>query len=125
MLQYQYGHGTTDSFNIYTSTRPSLATPLPTMTPPSPIASNTNTPGATPCNDSAPFARPLPVLPSLFLLLPLWPLDVARTDGSTVAVFNVLVTEVVGKVFGFSGVTSEKALSVRKTRANPGAGTWT
>ena len=65
------------------------------------------------------------MLPSESLLLPLCPFDVANTDGSMVTVLCVLVTAVVGNVWGFWGVTSEKALSVRKTRAKPGAGTWT
>jgi hypothetical protein len=110
---------------IYIRRFPSLATPLPATTAPNPIASNTNIPGTTPRNDSAPFARPLLVLPSESLLLPLCPFDVANTDGSMVTVLCVLVTAVVGNVWGFWGVTSEKALSVRKTRAKPGAGTWT
>ena len=116
---------TSSGRKIYIKTFPSLATPLPATTAPKPIANNTNTPGTTPRNDPAPFARPLLVLLRESLLLPLCPFDVANTDGSMVTVLCVLVTAVVENVCGFWGVTSEKALSVRKTRAKPGAGTWT
>lgn len=53
------------------------------------------------------------------------PLDVASIAGSIVAVFFWCGWTVVGNVCVLCGVDSENALSVRKTRAKPGAGTWT
>lgn len=92
---------------------------------------------------------PLDVLPTWTRCCPLSPLDVANTDGSTVAVFcyktqehkwsarnrclyrarktrpTVFVCAVVANVSGVWGETSCRADDVRKTRAKPGAGTWT
>lgn len=57
--------------------------------------------------------------------MPLCPFDVARTNGSTDTVFWVFVWRVVGKVVGLAPPNSDSlnALSLRKTSANPGAGT--
>jgi hypothetical protein len=88
------------------------------------MANSATMPGTARCNDPAPFF-PLLVVARDCLSRPLWPLDVANTDGSIVAVLCVLVTAVVEKVCGFWGVASENPPSVRKTRAKPGAGTWT
>lgn len=49
----------------------------------------------------------------------------ASTLGTTCAVLTVAVTAVVGKVMGVVFSIAEKALSVKKTRAKPGAGTVT
>ena len=55
---------------------------------------------------------------------PLCPLLVASTLGSIVAVLAFFVIVVVENVSGSWGVASENAVSVKKTRAKPGAGTW-
>ena len=56
---------------------------------------------------------------------PLWPFDVASNNGSTDTVTLALDVTVVENVRGVAGVSSVYALSVRKTRAKPGAGTLT
>lgn len=66
---------------------------------------------------------PLLVLESKFLDDPEWPLEVASTDASIVAVLYVFVTDVVENVRVVDGLDSENAAAVRNTRANPGAGT--
>lgn len=62
------------------------------------------------------------VLPRYVWLLKRHPLLVASTAWSIVTVFLVFVTAVVAKVWG-SWVDSSKAVSLRNTRAKPGAGT--
>jgi len=66
---------------------------------------------------------PLLVLPSSTLDFPLCPLEVANTDGSTVAVFTVFVYAVVGNVTVFGELESLSVASDKNTSANPGAGT--
>lgn len=89
------------------------------------IAASTARPGTPPAKCIA------PLLPLLVLLIffvrcePALPLDVARAEEGTVAVFIVFVTAVVGKVCVLDGVLSSKAPSERKTSAKPGAGTVT
>lgn len=53
------------------------------------------------------------------------PFEVAKTDGSTVTVFIFFVTDVVANVVVVDGFDSEYASVDKKTRAKPGAGTWT
>jgi hypothetical protein len=72
-----------------------------------------------------PLTLPLLVLPkwALSTFIALCPFEVARIDGSMVAVFMVLVITVVGKVVVAPLSTSDRASPVRKTSATPGAGT--
>jgi hypothetical protein len=67
---------------------------------------------------------PLLVVPS-WLPIPIWPFDVARTDGSTVTVCCVLVCMEVEKVCSPPLSAPLRASSLRKTRAKEGAGTLT
>lgn len=71
---------------------------------------------------NAPFALPLLVLPSLFSI-PLCPFDVAKTALSIVTVLAVFVKAVVANVVDGAPLFSVKALLVRNTSANDGAGT--
>lgn len=82
---------------------PNLPTPLLTTITPNPMATaiSATTLGPTARSDSAPFALPLLVLPSVLRLAAPCPLDVANTDGSTVTVFAVFVMEEVENVWGF------------------------
>lgn len=72
-----------------------------------------------------PFAFPAPLLPLLVLprrvSFPLCPLDVASTLASTVAAPMACVTVVIANVAVLMGVEG----LLRKTRAKPGAGTFT
>ena len=79
--------------------------------------------GSTSRNPAAPLL-PWLVLPNLYDP-PAWPLEVASTEGSTVAVLCTFVTAVVEKVAVVEPSDSLTAPSVRNTRATPGAGTWT
>lgn len=96
----------------------------PTLIAPSAIARPAKT-------MTAGLAAPAGSAPAVLLLVfanaraskPPWPLDVASTAASTVAVFPVFVTAVVANVCGLCGVATSSALSLRKTRANAGAGT--
>ena len=69
------------------------------------------------------FTLPALVLPRMLPPPALWPLDVARREGSMVAVLRVLVKAVAGNVAVCCGVESWSASSLKKTRANAGAGT--
>jgi hypothetical protein len=76
--------------------------------------------------DEAELTLPGLVLPKYPLtLMPACPFDVAKTDGSTVAVFLVLVCTVVANVTVVPPPPSDsvRALSVRKTSAKAGPGT--
>ena len=90
---------------------------------------HSNAPRATPLGPTALFAddkleESLLVLYLDISVHPLCPLLVASTIGSTVAVFTVFVIDDVENVSGSWGVASESAVSEKKTRAKPGAGTW-
>ena len=80
-------------------------------------------PGSSSARGAAPLL-PLLVLSRCARSAPLCPLDVASTDGFTVAVFSCFPVMVeVEKVTVDEGSVSARAADERKTSAKPGAGT--
>lgn len=72
---------------------------------------------------TASLLEPFDVLP-MNRSFPLCPLDVSRTDSSTVAVFMTFVSAVVAYVCVAVAAELSTAVSEMKTSAKPGAGTW-
>jgi hypothetical protein len=94
---------------------------LPIVRAPNNNPTNASTLGNVCEAPEAPFDSGL-VLP-IQSAMPRPPFDVANVPKSTVAVFTVLVCTVVAKVCWAVLSDSVKALSVKNTRAKPGAGT--